>query len=275
MTNELEQFLAEKRSDLTHVDPRTIVIIPDLNGRIDYGNIEELMAEILAAGKILNNSIGYRKNGQIHLINGHRRNIAAKRLIGSGQMPELRQPITLLKGEPTELEMIKIMLLSNRGKNFTPIEDANTMLRMLNLGSTPKQIAEAYGKTDAHVCNSLALANLPARLKSRIQGNEISSTLVLNIVRSNKELTVDDIADKVETILAKYKGSNTRVTKAVIDKELNKINSLSILKKVLKDTPEDQIGNKDLYNTLKALLEGQLTAEDLTEMLQISELVTG
>lgn len=268
----LDQYMAEKRSDIIQADPRSLKIVADLNGREDYGDMEELKAEIRAAGRILNNSIGFRKEGAIHIINGHRRNRAAIALIESGEMPELRQPITVLKGIPTELEMIQIMLLSNRGKNFTPLEDANTMLRMLNLGSTPKQIAEAYGKTEAHVCNSLALAKLPIRLKNRIQSNDISSTLVLNIVRGNKEMTVDEIADRVDTILTKYKGTNTRITQKVVDKELNKTNSVAILKGIIRSTNADKVGNTELFNTLKALVEGQLTAEDITEMLGIGEL---
>jgi len=269
----IDQFMAEKRSDVVQADPRSLVIVEGLNGREDYGDIGELKAEIKAVGKILNNSIGFRKDGKIHIINGHRRNRASIELITSGEMPELRQPITVLKGIPSELEMIQIMLLSNRGKNFTPLEDANTMLRMYNLGSTPKQIAEAYAKTEAHVCNSLALAKLPIRLKNRIQANDISSTLVLNIVRGNKELTIDQIADKVETILNKYKGSNKRVTAAVVNKEMDKVNSVSILKQILKSTPAENIGNKDLFNTLKALVDGQLVEEDILEMLQIDAVV--
>lgn len=269
----IEAYMAEKRSDVVQADPRSLKIVTDLNGREDYGDIEELKAEIRAVGKILNNSIGFRKDGVIHIINGHRRNRAAIELMTSGEMPELRQPITVLKGIPTELEMIQIMLLSNRGKNFTPLEDANTMLRMLTLGSTPKQIAEAYGKTEAHVCNSLALAKLPARLKQRISGNEISSTLVLNIVRGNKEMTVEEIADKVETVLAKYKGSNQRITAKVMDKELNKTNSVSILKQLLKAVPAEQVGEKKLYHTLEALVNGQLTEEDIRELLRVRETV--
>lgn len=272
-TMTIETYMAEKRSDVVQADPRSLKIVEGLNGREDYGDIEELKGEIRTVGKILNNSIGFRKDGVIHIINGHRRNRAAIELLTSGEMPELRQPITVLKGIPTELEMIQIMLLSNRGKNFTPLEDANTMLRMATLGSTPKQIADAYFKTEAHVCNSLALAKLPARLKQRIQSNDISSTLVLNIVRGNKEMTVEEIADKVETVLAKYKGSNQRITAKVMDKELNKVNSVSILKQLLKDTPAENIGNKDLYNTLTALVGGQLTAEDIAEMLQVKEAV--
>lgn len=269
----IEQYMAEKRSDIVQADPRSLKVVENFNGREDYGDIEELKAEIRAVGKILNNSIGFRKDGVIHILNGHRRNRAAIQLLTSGEMPDLRQPITVLKGIPTELEMIQIMLLSNRGKNFTPLEDANTMLRMLSLGSTPKQIAEAYGKTEAHVCNSLALAKLPARLKQRIQGNEISSTLVLNIVRGNKELTADQIADKVETVLDKYKGTNQRITAKVMDKELNKVNSVSILKQILKTIPAEQVGEKKLYHTFEALVNGQLTEEDLHELLRVRETV--
>lgn len=271
----IEQYMAEKRSDIVQADPRSLKVVENFNGREDYGDIEELKAEIRAVGKILNNSIGFRKDGVIHILNGHRRNRAAIQLLTSGEMPDLRQPITVLKGIPTELEMIQIMLLSNRGKNFTPLEDANTMLRMLSLGSTPKQIAEAYGKTEAHVCNSLALAKLPARLKQRIQGNEISSTLVLQIIRGNKELTADEVADKVTTVLDKYKTANTKLTKKVMDKELNKLNSVSILKALLNEKTEDEFTNKHMYDFAKALVNNQLDCDDIAELLGCGELVVG
>ena len=277
----IEQYMAEKRSDIVQADPRSLVIVENLNGREDYGDIEELKAEIRAVGKILNNSIGFRKDGKIHIINGHRRNRAAIELINegvkftdaNGNEYLLRQPITVLKGIPTELEMIQIMLLSNRGKNFTPLEDANTMLRMLHLGSTPAQIAEAYGKTEAHVSNSLALAKLPQQLKNRINANDISSSLVLNIVRGNKSMTIDQIAGKVEDILEKAKVLGKRVTKSVVDREMNKINSLAELKKVLASMGGDPT-NKDLYNFCNALATNQLTGDDIREFLGLPQLET-
>ena len=54
---------------------------------------------------------------------------------------------------------------------------------------------------------------------------------------------------------------------------MDKVNSVSILKQILKNTPADKIGNKDLFNTLKALVDGQLVEEDILEMLQIDAVV--
>lgn len=264
-------MLIERRSDIYRVDPRLIKVTDGLNPREDYGDISELKAEIKAAGKILNNSIGYRENGVIHLINGHRRNLAACELINSGEMPELRQPIAIID-KPNELDILKIIVLTNRGKNFTPLEDANTMLRMFNLGITPKDIAKEFGKTDAHVCNNLALAKLPARLKSRINSNEISSTLVLNLVRENKEMNIDQLATKVETILDKAKVMGKKVTKSVMDKEMQKINSLSELKKALKNVSEDTVTNKDLFTFCMGIIGNQLDAIEIQEMLGVKTL---
>lgn len=114
-------------------------------------------------------------------------------------------------------------------------------------------------------------SDLPTKLKNRIKGNEISSTLVLSVVRQNRQLSVDDITNKVEAILEKAKLTGKKVTKKDMDGEMDKLNSFTLLKSVLRNTGAAMCTNKELYAFADALIQNQLTDADIKEMLGIQE----
>lgn len=261
------EMLTEKRSDLLHVDARTIHVVDGFNVRQDYGDIQELANSIKENG-VRNPLRGYKEKGEYYLTDGHRRLQAVMLLVEQGA--EIRVPFITEKN-PSEEKRIIDMYICNDGKKLTPLEEADIVTRLQNLGLTSKEVATKLGCTEAHICNMRAIADLPTKLKNRIKGNEISSTLVLSVVRGNKELTIDQITAKVEQILDKAKGTGKKVTKKDIDTEMEKVNSVAILKSVLRNIGEAMCAKKELFAFCEALIANQLTDTDIKEMLGIQE----
>lgn len=261
------EFLTEKRSDILQVDARLITVVDGFNVRQDYGDIEGLAQSIKENG-IRNPLRGYKEKGVYILTDGHRRLQAIMSLVAAGA--EMRVPFITEK-TPSEEKRIIDLYICNDGKKLTPLEEAEVVVRLQNLGLTSKDVATKLGCTLAHVCNMRAIADLPTRLKTRIKSNEISSTLVLNVVRGNKQLTIEEITTKVEEILDKP-NNGKKVTKKDIDKGLEQINSFAVLKSVLKKTGAAMCTNKDLYATLDALVSNQLTEDEINELLGVKDL---
>jgi len=259
--------LVTKRSDVLHVDPRTIIVEEGFNVRVDYGDIAALSVSIAENG-VRVPLRGYKKGDGYVLTDGHRRYKAIMLLVEQGT--EIRVPLLTEKNPSMEQRIID-MYICNDGKKLTPLEEAEIVTRLQNLGLTSKEVATKLGCTEAHVCNMRAISDLPTKLKNRIKVNEISSTLVLSVVRQNKELTIDQITAKVEDILDKAKTSGKKVTKSVVDAELKKINSLAELKSVLKNTGEAMCTNKDLFAFALAIAENQITADEIKEMLGVQD----
>jgi ParB/RepB/Spo0J family partition protein len=261
------ELLTTKRSDVLHIDPRTIVVEDGFNVRADYGDIDALAKSILENG-VRVPLRGYKKGETYVLTDGHRRYKAIMTLVEEGT--EIRVPFLTEKNPSMEQRIID-MYICNDGKKLTPLEEADIVTRLQNLGMTSKEVATKLGCTEAHICNMRAISDLPTKLKNRIKGNEISSTLVLSVVRGNKELTIEQITTKVEQILDKAKGTGKKVTKKDIDTEMEKVNSFTILKSVLRNTGEAMCGKKELYAFAEALIANQLTESDIMELLGMQE----
>ncbi len=259
--------LVTKRSDVLHVDPRTIIVEDGFNVRVDYGDIAALSVSIAENG-VRVPLRGYKKSDGYVLTDGHRRYKAIMLLVEQGT--EIRVPLLTEKNPSMEQRIID-MYICNDGKKLTPLEEADIVTRLQNLGMTSKEVATKLGCTEAHICNMRAISDLPTKLKNRIKGNEISSTLVLSVVRGNKELTIEQITNKVEQILDKAKGTGKKVTKKDIDTEMEKVNSFTALKGVLRNTGEVMCSKKELFAFCTALIANQLTETDIIELLGMQE----
>ena len=260
--NEIE-VLTEKRSDILNLDPRVITVEEGFNVREDFGDLEELAISIAENG-VRNNLRGYKKDGVYYLTDGHRRLKAALMLIERGMA--IRVPFMSEKAPSAEKRIID-MYICNDGKKLTPLEESALMVRLKNCGLSVKEISNKLGCTETHVYNMLILSDVPARLKNRIKGNEISATLVMNIVKGNKELTDDQLTDKIENALEKAKATGKKVTKKDMDKELKTVNSISELRTAMKLIDPAHARNKKLHEFATALLNNELTADAIIEMM--------
>lgn len=262
---EVITFLPEKRSDVLHLDSRIIQVIDGFNIREDYGNLEELAASIKENG-LRNPLRGFKENGIYYLTDGHRRLKAIQLLNAMGHT--MRVPF-LTEKSPSPEKRVLDMYICNDGKRLTPLEESTLFARLENFGMTVKEISDKLGCTETHVYNMRILADIPTRLKNRVRNNEISATLVMNIVRGNKTLSIETLTASVEAALDKAKVNGKKVTKTKLDAELKQTNSLSDLRKVMNEVNENTVSNTDLYNFAMGLIKNKYTAEDIKNLFGV------
>jgi len=138
---------AEKQTvgnSIVYIDVNKIEQHPD-NPRKDIGDIAELAESVKRDGIRQNLTVIPYEQGYRCLI-GHRR-LAAAKLAGLDQVP-----CVIEKSDMTRNEQIAIMLSENMQRvDLTPIEEAESMQLMLDLGDTVEGVAEKTGLSKSTV----------------------------------------------------------------------------------------------------------------------------
>jgi ParB family transcriptional regulator, chromosome partitioning protein len=103
------------------------------------------------------------------LVAGERRWRAAQR-VGLHEVPVIVRALA-------DPEALEIALVENlQREDLSPLEEAAAYKRLLSeFGRTQARLAEAVGKSRAHVANTLRLLSLPAPVRSRLDEGEISA----------------------------------------------------------------------------------------------------
>lgn len=182
--NGVEGFI--KRSpDGFRFDPKHLVVEEGFNGRQVYGDQEDLeLKENIRQNGVLE-SLKVQKNDDNQLVirNGHRRHWCCISLIEEGvEIPSV--PIELVDKKMGPAELIFLMLNSNTGKKFNPLEEADVFRRLKALGFEVKQIAQRIGKSVPFVYNRLNLINSSAETREAIKKKEIGVTVASKAIAS-------------------------------------------------------------------------------------------
>ena len=141
-------------------------------------------------------------------------------------------------------------------KKMNPIEQAELAQKLYDQGYDQKYIAQELYVTIPQISNLRILASLPLKMKQRIINNEVAATLVLETIRKNPDLSQDDAVQIIEDLAIQ---SNNKVTRKVINKQNKTVNSISVFKKIQRQTNINNVTkNQDVYELLSGILEGRL-----------------
>lgn len=280
------------------VDVRSIIPLERAGGNIrqDYGDIKELKDSIKANGIIV--PLRAYRNKEVEggwiAIDGHRRLKAAMELVAEGEVVRAKV-ITVDSRGLSDEQLIFDMVNTNAGKPLTPKEMAEAVRRLIALGWKEKEIAARFGKNVNFVKNLALFANCPKRVRDMVDENKISYSLVCDLFRrcADFNLVVESIEAAYgvakETKADQLKRKNLRenksiedeneftagadktakITKKIIDKVSNKVDSMKELQSVFKkqiDKPQD-VTNPALYKVLKNIVENKYTAKDIEKLL--------
>ena len=258
-----------KKTDIMLVDPRNIVINEDFNVRKDYGNIEELMAQIIAVGQlepVLATKV--RGEDKYTLTEGFRRMRAITKAI------ELGHDIPFVKVLPSAgniEDRIFAMVISGVSKKaLTVLEEGEAYKRLVSYSYTPKDIAGKIGKSVAHIYNVLKLADAPKSVKNAIENNEIAGTTVMHLLRNVKN--TDDLIKVVEDAVA---DANKTETKAGTKRKATVRNVSSIKTPIQKLSEAVVIATKNkaanlqtLINLVDTLSNKEMGATDIAKLFE-------
>lgn len=278
------------KTDLFKIDPRNIEVVDNFNSRVDFGDIEELATQIAKDGVL--NPIHVKRipgTDRFTLVDGERRYRAVMYNIEQG-LPVTMVPAVLVPQNTTPVDLLRMQLQCNEGKNFSDYEYAVHLKKLRDQGLTNKQIAELLGKKEARISWYFRFLNIDERVQELMKQNRITGVDVYHIYQANK-----DDAKAVETILTMQKMADENGEhKISLKKNLDRINEyvksqeeapVKEKKKislsdtdfsktiVAMDTVAIKNGLNKLYNYLEQYPEGSLKGVTIKKILD--ELKTG
>jgi len=192
------------------IDPKDIQVISGFNQRLDFGDIDELAAQIKEQGLLEAISVVPYKdeNGQEKylLINGERRFRAISKLIDDGVDVGLIKA-NILPQNLTDDELFTQQFMRNEGKKFTEIELAHLCKKLKDLGCTNSDIAKKLGKNPGVITYALQMLDYDPRIVEMLENGEICGSDVRRVyTAARKKYGQDEWEAKAnEEILAQRK----------------------------------------------------------------------
>jgi ParB/RepB/Spo0J family partition protein len=213
------------KTDIYKVPFSKLVIIDGFNDREDYGDIPELAESIRAEGPRVPLK-GYRDGDKFVVIVGHRRHRAAE-WIKKQYKEEIVFKFECYAKGASKAEMLMDTLLTNAGKELTPLEKANVVKKLVTEKMTVKAIAAALGGVSSvYITNLSKLADAPDKVKKHIRDGNVSATLVIGYLK-NKDCNIEELVTEIEKNLEPdeglFKGKKKKKKQAAVTKKnLNK-----------------------------------------------------
>jgi ParB/RepB/Spo0J family partition protein len=263
------RIMPEARKDIHHIDVNAIEVIDGFNIREDYGNVDELAKSIKENGVLvpMKGRRNPEKEGYFLLTAGHRRLMACKLLLKSGEVDSLRVPFLIESRGVSETDRLVDMLAGNDGKKLTVLEQAELVKRLLNQGLTEKEIQIRLVKSPTFISNCLTLLEAPEKIKKMIKQGNISSTLVIELFRKEKDF--DLIIEQLSKINYAVEGTGTSSSeKKITRKQISdRYNSIGFFRKFAKVAEKEQYEVKpamrEVYDMVVQIIEGKIGKDEL------------
>jgi len=196
------------KEELLHLKVNEVAIVEGRNKRFDEGDLNELADSIEHNG--VSNPIKVQKvAGKYQLVDGHRRRasceILRKRYVGKkvpvvNNYPITSLPARIINSDASETDIVISMLVSNDGKPFLPLEEAQMFQDLHNSGMKNDEIAKKIGKSVAHVSDRLSLLNASDAVKNAVEDGSISTRDAVAISRRIKdEGAQGDMVKRIQT----------------------------------------------------------------------------
>lgn len=233
------EALKSKRTDIFLVDPRNIVVKENFNVRKDLGDVRSLMESIVETGlQVPLKASKIRGEDKYELVDGHRRMAAIDLALEEGHDIKYVE-VSPFKGNDED-RVFSMVITGTGQKALSDVEMSEAIKRLVNFGYKVEEIASKIGKSVPQTYNYLNISSLPKMIKNKIEDNKISASLVLQIVREEKdgekqmEMVEEAIANTGGTKKATAKNSTRIKTKT--DKQ-----KLKEAFEILKETESEKV----------------------------------
>jgi ParB/RepB/Spo0J family partition protein len=215
-------------ADIFKVPFEMIICEPTKNGRIDYGNIEELALSIFENGQKqpIRATKTKNENGDCYFLlrDGFRRYLAVKHI---REKMKKDFPFMLVIGtgaKYTENDALYEQIISNDAKPFNMLEEGNVYTALKKQGEKEINIAKKVGKSVPHIYNCLKLAEMPKELKQYIVDDVIKPTLMIDLLK--QYTNTDELIEIInENQKFKVERTETKQTAIPFNPETGEINT--------------------------------------------------
>lgn len=265
-----------KKLGILHVPFSMLTVLPDFNDREDYGTTEEMqeLAESIYSTGPKVPLKGYKDGNKYVVIVGHRRHRAGEMILKKYGKNIVFPFISYSQGT-REVDMLLDTLLTNSGKDLTPLEKSSTVAKLVARNAGTKEIAQALGGvSETYVKNLNKLSMIPEAAKKLIRAGVVSSTLVMGVLK-NKNTNFDEWVAEIEKQAnsqgtAKKKATGSKKKKASITAKNApnaKIDGVKEFKKFTK-TNKGEFKSKDRQDACEfftQIIQNKVTLKDITE----------
>lgn len=173
-------------------DFNSLEIDPNIDLRVDYGDIDDLANSIQEHGILVPLQGRQEGNGWI-ISDGHRRYKALAILAEGGIYPKV-----LIQEEPAgynKIDRLKDIFIRNSGKNLTLFEEAivvGNISKSYRLSNT--EISKLVQKSLPHIGNCLLLLTATGNTKELIVNNAVAASTVITML---KEATPEEVEQRL------------------------------------------------------------------------------
>ncbi|MCD8349996.1 MAG: ParB/RepB/Spo0J family partition protein [Planctomycetaceae bacterium] len=192
------------RANMFVVEPERLVLVTDrahplYDPRVHDAPEESTIKNIMVYG--VKHPILVRKNGEeFEVVDGRGRVKAAieanKRLTAEGKEP-LRVRVIIERGQDADLYGVLISMNEIR-RDDSPLVRADKAQRLINMGKTEAEVADAFGVSGQTIKNWLALQDLAAPVRLAVEAGEVTATAAGQLAG----LSADEQQDRLEQLKA-------------------------------------------------------------------------
>lgn len=185
-----------KKNGIFFVPFSKLKILEGFNDREDYGDVRELAESLYHSGPKVPLK-GYKDGDQYVVIVGHRRFRAAE-LIKKEYKKNIIFPMQMYPPGVQKKDMLLDTLLTNSGKDLTPLEKASTVSKLVEERVSTKEIAKSLGGvSEVYVKNLARLWTVPDEIKKMIRNNTVSATLVMGYLKA-KNINFEELIQELK-----------------------------------------------------------------------------
>ena len=202
--------MKELNVQVFNIDPRKIDVMEGFNKRVDFGDIDELAAQIKEQGLLeAITVVPYKRDTdgeeRYLLVNGERRYRALMKLINDGEeVGTIRANfLDVDKDNITDADLYIQQYMRNEGKKFNDVEFGRVCKVLKDSGLSNSEIAKKLGKNPGVITYALQSLDYDPRIREMIENGEIGGTEVRRMYTAARKKYGDDWQEKAnEEILA-------------------------------------------------------------------------
>lgn len=243
------------------------------NGRIDFGDLEELANSIEESGLRIPLLVKKEKvdgEERFVLMQGKRRFKAIQMLVARGvDFPGVKC-LTVSPTYSVENSLFD-QIIMNDGKPYSSVEQGVVFSQLIERGYDVKEISKKVSKSVSHVLNCVEIASLPKKVRDLVAKGSLSG---LTAVELSKVVTnEDELIRQLETAIEEAPVNAVGEKKKVTNKNVKQIASASPLKKlsevrvVLKEEGVEN-DRTELLDVLFSRLKAGESVESIVELFR-------
>lgn len=200
--------MKNSKEQVYYIDPRKIDVMENFNKRVDFGDIDELAAQIKEQGLLeAITVIPYKKDEnaeeRYYLVNGERRYRALMKLINDGEDVDTVKAFFVDMDSVSDEDLYVQQYMRNEGKKFNDIEFGRVCKVLKDRGLSNTEIGKKLGKNPGVVTYALQSLDYDPRIVEMIEKGEIGGTEVRRMYTAARKKYGDDWMEKAnEEILA-------------------------------------------------------------------------